>query len=77
MKTQSFTTQIIEADADHYLTQADEAIALKDRIVATRIALGKFDSADNYVEISKEAGDLIKKQQEELAAAEVAEAAEG
>ncbi len=74
MKTQTFTTQIIEADADHYLTQADEAIELKDRIVATRIALGKFDSADNYVEISKEAGDAIKKQQEELAAAEVAEA---
>lgn len=66
MKSNSFTTIILEADENCYLTQDDESIELKDRIVAKRIALGKLDSADNYKEISKEDGDAIKAEQEKL-----------
>lgn len=66
MISNTFTTIIIEADPGNYLTQADENIELKDRTVATKIALGKFDSADNYKEITKEEADAIKAEQEKL-----------
>ena len=66
MKSNSFTTIIIEAEENHYLTQSDDSIDLKDRIVATVIALGKYDSPSNYKEISKEEGDAIKAEQERL-----------
>ncbi len=66
MKSNSFTTIIIEAEPNHYLTQSDDSIDLKDRIVATVIALGKFDEPSNYKEITKEEGDEIKAQQEQL-----------
>lgn len=66
MKSNTFTTIIIEADENCYLTQSDDSVELKNRIVAKRIALGKLDSADNYKEISKEDGDAIKAEQEKL-----------
>ncbi len=65
MKTNQFTTIVIEADENMYLTQAND-VDIKDRIVASRIALGKFDSVDNYKEISKAEGDAIKEEQENL-----------
>ncbi len=65
MKTNQFTTIVIEADENMYLTQAND-VDIKDRIVASRIALGKFDSVDNYKEISKAEGDAIKAEQENL-----------
>lgn len=70
MITNSFTTIIIEAEGDNYLTQIDDSVEIKDRIVARKIALGKFDSADNYKEISKEEGDAIKQAQENLMTAD-------
>ncbi len=72
MKTNQFTTIVIEADENMYLTQADE-VDIKDRIVASRIALGKFDSVDNYKEISKAEGEAIKTEQENLIEAEINE----
>lgn len=66
MKSNSFTTIIIEAEDNHYLTQSSDSVEVKDRIIATRIALGKYDSADNYKEITKAEGDAIKMEQEEL-----------
>lgn len=65
MITNTFTTTIIEAENDCYLTQVAD-VDLKDRLVVTKIALGKFDSADNYKEISKAEGDAIKAEQENL-----------
>ncbi len=70
MKSNSFTTIILEAEPNHYLTQSDDSIELKDRIIASMIALGKHDSPDNYKEITKEEGDEIKAQQEALNNAE-------
>ncbi len=72
MKTQSFQTIILEADENSYLTQVAE-VELTERVVATRIALGKYDNPENWKEISKAEGDEIKKQQEELAKASEAE----
>ncbi len=65
MKSNSFTTIIIEADDNCYLTQTAD-VELKDRMVASKIALGKFDSPENYKEITKEEGDAIKAEQEKL-----------
>lgn len=70
MKSNEFTTVIIEAEDNHYLTESDENIELRDRTIATRIALGKFDSADNWKEISQEEADTIKAEQEKLMKAE-------
>lgn len=66
MKSNTFTTVIIEAEPNHYLTQVDDSIELKDRIVATIIALGKYDSPDNYKEITEAEANAIKTQQEEI-----------
>ena len=66
MISNTFTTIIIEAESGKYLTQSDENIELKDRIVSTKIALGKYDTVDNYKEITKEEGDAIKVEQEKL-----------
>ncbi len=70
MKISQLTATIIEADENMYLTQADESIELKDRLVVTKLALGKYDSADNYKEISKEEGDAIKAEKDNLIATE-------
>ncbi len=65
MKSNSFTTILIEAEEGFYLTQTAD-VELKDRMVASKIALGKFDSPENYKEITKEEGDAIKAEQEKL-----------
>lgn len=65
MKINSFTTITIEAEENCYLTQVAD-VDLKDRIVASKIALGKFDAPENYKEITKEEADAIKAEQENL-----------
>ena len=65
MKINSFTTITIEAEENCYLTQVAD-VNLKDRIVASKIALGKFDAPENYKEITKEEADAIKAEQENL-----------
>lgn len=66
MKSNSFTTIIIEAENNHYLTQSDDSVNIKDRMVATTIALGKYDSPENYKEITKEEGDAIRAEQDRI-----------
>lgn len=63
MKTNEYKTTIITAADGKYITNADD-IDIKDRLIATSIALGKFDDAANYKEITKEEADELKKQQE-------------
>lgn len=55
MTSQSHQTTIISAEGDNYLTQFSD-VPLNERIVATRVALGKFSSPDQWKEISKEEG---------------------
>lgn len=71
MKISQLSATFLEADENKYLTQIDETVELKDRIVAIKLALGKYDSADNYKEITKEEGDAIKAEKENLNATEV------
>lgn len=67
-----FTTIFLTASEGFYITQKDDSIDIKDRIIATKIALGKYDSPDNYIEITEDQAneykDLIEQanKQEEL-----------
>lgn len=65
MKQNTFTTQILTAEDNHYLTQADDNVEILQRIVADTVALGKYDSPENWKEITKEEADEILRQQEE------------
>lgn len=64
MVTNEFKTTIITAKEGYYITNVSDDIDIKDRLIATSIALGKFDDAANYKEITKEEADELKKQQE-------------
>ena len=66
MKSNSYTTIIITPENGYYLTQSND-VELKDRIIASQIALGKNDSTDKWKEITIEEGNEIKAQQEALA----------
>ena len=57
MNTQQFTTIILTPSEGYfYLTQKDDTIEIKDRIVSTKLALGKNDNPDNWKEITQEEG---------------------
>ena len=59
MKSEQFTTTILEAEEGHFLTQAKD-VDIKDRIIASKIALGKYDSAENWKEISSEEAETYR-----------------
>lgn len=65
MKTTEFTTTILKPDEGKYLTQKAADVEIKDRIIATTIALGKNDSIDNYIEIDAETAEEYKRLQRE------------
>lgn len=58
------------AEDGYYLTQTAD-VELSERIVATKVALGKFSTVDDWKEISKAEGDQIIAAQNELRAAEI------
>lgn len=51
MTQEEFTTIILQADAEHLLTQASD-VAINERVVVERVALGRYDSAENWREIT-------------------------
>lgn len=63
MVTEEFKTIILKADNGNYLTNAND-VNIEDRIIATSIALGKYDSIENYKEISAEEADKYKQELE-------------
>ena len=63
MKQSSFTTIVLKPEnEDGYLTNANN-VEIENRILAKMIALGKNDSAENYIEISAEEAEEYKKAQ--------------
>lgn len=52
MVQSEFTTIILKADEGMVLTQVGDT-SLNERILASEIALGRYDSADNYKEITE------------------------
>lgn len=62
MITEEFKTIIIKAEEGYYLTQSKD-IDIKERAIATTVAIGKYDSIDNYKEITIEEADRLKEEQ--------------
>lgn len=62
MKQEQFTTTILTAARGKFLTQATSDIDISERIIATKIALGKNDSPDNWCEISAEDAEYFENQ---------------
>lgn len=62
MTTSNFTTVILKPEEGKYLTQKND-VEIQNRLLATTIALGKFDSADNYIEISGEEAEAYRAEQ--------------
>ena len=73
MITEEFTTTIIRAEEGKFLTQRGTKIDIKDRVVSNVVALGKYDSADNYKEISAAKAEEYRQQQQEAIKAEMEE----
>lgn len=70
MTIENNLSTILIAEGDNYLTQIAD-VELSERIVATKIALSKFSTVDDWKEISKAEGDEIINAQNELRAAEI------
>ena len=65
MVSEEFKTIILKADEGKYLTNAND-VDIKERLIATMIALGKYDKPENYKEISAEEAEEYKRLQEEI-----------
>lgn len=62
MTQESFNTVIIRPSAGHYLTQSAD-VPIEERMIASVIALGANDSADNYTEIDETEAEQIRQDQ--------------
>lgn len=62
MTQESFKTTVLRPSSGHYLTQAAD-VDINDRMIASVVALGANDSADNYVEIDEETAEQIRQDQ--------------
>lgn len=65
MTIENNLSTILIAEGDNYLTQSAE-VELAERLIATKVALSKFSTADDWKEISKAEGDQIIAEQNAL-----------
>lgn len=65
MTSENYSSVIIKAKEGFYITEKDDSVDIKKRIIATAIALGTNDNADNYKEITAEEADELKRQQDD------------
>lgn len=65
MIIKDFNTTVITAEEGKYLTQSFD-LDIENHVIATTVALGKNDSVDNWKEITKEEGNTIVKEQNDL-----------
>lgn len=66
METSNYTVRVLTpSNESGYLTQSAE-VNVEDRILSKKVFLAINDSESNWKEISKEEGDAIKEQQEQL-----------
>lgn len=70
MTTENIQTMVMTAEEGYYLTQVAD-VDLAERIVASKVALSKFSTIDDWKEISKEEGDQIIAEQNAARAAEL------
>ena len=71
MISENYSSVIIKAKEGFYITEVDDSIDIQNRTIATAIALGTNDSADNYKEITSDEADELKRQQDEARNAQI------
>lgn len=70
MTSENYTSIVLTSDEGYCLTQTAD-VDIKDRVVASKVALSKFSTVDDWKEITKEEADQIIAQQNALREAEI------
>lgn len=65
MTSENYSSIIIKAKEGFYITEVDDSIDIQNRTIATAVALGTNDSADNYKEITADEANELKRLQDE------------
>lgn len=65
MKIENYNTVKILVPSEGYKLTQKEDVDVSERMISDKIALGKYDSMDNYKEIPNDEADIILKQIEE------------
>lgn len=71
MKTEEYTTTVLTPEEGHLLTQSGD-VDIRERIVATSVALGRNDSAEGWREITEAEGEEYRRLRREAEAADIA-----
>ena len=72
MTSETHNTIVLTAESGYVLTQSAD-VDIKERIVASRVALSKYSTVDDWKEITTDEGDRIIAEQNALREAEIAE----
>ena len=72
MTSENYSSVIIKAKEGFYITEVDDSMGSQNRTIATAVALGTNDSADNYKEITAEEADELKRLQDEASKEQIA-----
>ena len=72
MTTENYSSVILKANEGFYITEVDDSIVIQNRTIATAVALGTNDSADNYKEITADEANELKRQQDEARKEQIA-----
>lgn len=70
MKTEEYTTTVLTPEEGHLLTQVAD-VDIRERIVATSVALGRNDSVAGWREITEEEGEEYRRLRREAEAADI------
>lgn len=65
MKIENYSSVKILVPSEGYKLTQKEDVEISERMISDKIALGKYDSMDNYKEIPNEEAEIILKQIEE------------
>lgn len=72
MTSENYSSVIIKAKEGFYITEVDDSIDIQNRTIATAVALGTNDNADNYKEITADEADELKRLQDEARKEQIA-----
>ena len=72
---QSINIRVLTPNKGNYFTQAGE-VEILERIISEKVYLGKFDSPENWKEITEQEAEDIKAEQQEVLEAQAKECAE-
>lgn len=72
MTSENYSSVIIKSNEGFYITEKDDSIDIRNRTIATAVALGTNDNADNYKEITADEADELKKMQDEARKEQIA-----